>query len=106
MELLEVLELYCELLIARFGLLDQKYVRSYLSKRKLSNQLKHLLSNRDPDPAVSEGVCCVIHAAPRTELKGKKMPPFITLKVSFVLAMLRWELARHCTSLYPQMSLR
>lgn len=25
-ELLELLELYCELLVARFGLLDQKYV--------------------------------------------------------------------------------
>lgn len=25
-ELLELLELYCELLLARFGLLDQKYV--------------------------------------------------------------------------------
>ena len=27
LELLELLELYCELLIARFGLLDQKYVQ-------------------------------------------------------------------------------
>ncbi len=27
-ELLELLELYCELLLARFGLLDQKYVFS------------------------------------------------------------------------------
>jgi len=48
-ELLELLELYCELLIARFGLLDQ--------------------NTREPDPAVNEGVCAVIHAAPRTELK-------------------------------------
>jgi len=48
-ELLELLELYCELLIARFGLLDQ--------------------NTREPDPGVSEGVCAVIHAAPRTELK-------------------------------------
>jgi len=48
-ELLELLELYCELLIARFGLLDQ--------------------NTRDPDPAVNEGVCAIIHAAPRTELK-------------------------------------
>jgi len=48
-ELLELLELYCELLIARFGLLDQ--------------------NTRDPDPGVSEGVCAIIHAAPRTELK-------------------------------------
>ncbi|KAF9444605.1 DUF292-domain-containing protein [Macrolepiota fuliginosa MF-IS2] len=48
-ELLELLELYCELLLARFGLLDQ--------------------NAREPDPAVNEGVCSVIYAAPRTELK-------------------------------------
>ncbi|KAF9055906.1 regulator of Vps4 activity in the MVB pathway-domain-containing protein [Panaeolus papilionaceus] len=48
-ELLEILELYCELLVARFGLLDQ--------------------NTREPDPGVAEGVCSVIHAAPRTELK-------------------------------------
>ncbi|EAU92278.2 hypothetical protein CC1G_00497 [Coprinopsis cinerea okayama7 len=51
-ELLELLELYCELLIARFGLLDQ--------------------STRVPDPGISEGVCSIIHAAPRTELKGEQ----------------------------------
>ncbi|KAI0050630.1 DUF292-domain-containing protein [Auriscalpium vulgare] len=49
LELLELIELYCELLIARFGLVDQ--------------------NTREPDPAVYEGVCCIIHAAPRTELK-------------------------------------
>ncbi|KAF8628239.1 hypothetical protein AX15_004015 [Amanita polypyramis BW_CC] len=49
MELLELLELYCELLLARFGLLDQ--------------------NTREPDPGISEGVCSIIHAAPRTELK-------------------------------------
>jgi len=48
-ELLELLELYCELLLARFGLLDQ--------------------NTRDPDPGIIEGVCSIIHAAPRTELK-------------------------------------
>ncbi|KAJ8701980.1 Vacuolar protein sorting-associated protein ist1 [Pleurotus ostreatus] len=48
-ELLELLELYSELLLARFGLLDQ--------------------NTREPDPGVSEGVCNIIHAAPRTELK-------------------------------------
>ncbi|TFK26714.1 DUF292-domain-containing protein [Coprinopsis marcescibilis] len=48
-ELLELLELYCELLLARFGLLDQ--------------------SARTPDPGIYEGVCSIIHAAPRTELK-------------------------------------
>ncbi|EGO05271.1 hypothetical protein SERLA73DRAFT_43681, partial [Serpula lacrymans var. lacrymans S7.3] len=48
-ELLELLELYCELLLARFGLLDQ--------------------NSREPDPGISEGVCSIIHAAPRTDLK-------------------------------------
>ncbi|KAK0208951.1 DUF292-domain-containing protein [Desarmillaria ectypa] len=48
-ELLELLELYCELLIARFGLLD--------------------MNSREPDPAISEGVCSIIFSAPRTEVK-------------------------------------
>jgi len=48
-ELLELLELHCELIITRFGLLDQP--------------------TKDPDPRVAESVCSVIHAAPRTELK-------------------------------------
>ncbi|EPT03464.1 hypothetical protein FOMPIDRAFT_1022423 [Fomitopsis schrenkii] len=48
-ELLELLELYCELLHARFALLDQ--------------------NTKEPDPAVNEGICSVIYAAPRTEIK-------------------------------------
>ncbi|KAH0837929.1 DUF292-domain-containing protein [Lanmaoa asiatica] len=49
LELLELLELYCELLIARFGLLDQ--------------------NTREPDQGVKEGVCAIIYAAQRTEVK-------------------------------------
>ncbi|KAF9225336.1 DUF292-domain-containing protein [Gyrodon lividus] len=49
LELLELLELYCELLTARFGLVDQ--------------------NTREPDPGISEGVCAIIHAAQRTEVK-------------------------------------
>ncbi|KAG9313964.1 DUF292-domain-containing protein [Chiua virens] len=49
LELLELLELYCELLIARFGLLD--------------------LNTREPDQGIKEGVCAIIHAAQRTEVK-------------------------------------
>ncbi|EIN14381.1 DUF292-domain-containing protein [Punctularia strigosozonata HHB-11173 SS5] len=49
LELLELLELYSELLIARFGLLDN--------------------NAREPDPGVSEAINAVIYAAPRTELK-------------------------------------
>jgi len=48
-ELLELLELHCELIIARFGLLDQQA--------------------KDPDPRIQESICSIIHAAPRTELK-------------------------------------
>ena len=54
-ELLEILELYCELLTARFGLLDT--------------------SAKEPDPGVYEAVCAIIHAALRTELKGNVKPP-------------------------------
>lgn len=49
LELYELLELYCELLIARFGLLDQ--------------------NTRDPDSGIREGVCSIIYAAPRIEVK-------------------------------------
>ncbi|EJU02823.1 DUF292-domain-containing protein, partial [Dacryopinax primogenitus] len=49
LELLELLELYCELLIARFGMLD--------------------VLAREPDPGIAEAVNSVIHAAARTEVK-------------------------------------
>ncbi|KAF8985209.1 hypothetical protein BGZ46_005572 [Entomortierella lignicola] len=47
-EALEIIELYCELLLARFGLLEQ---------------LKNC------DPAIAEAVNTVIYAAPRAEVK-------------------------------------
>ncbi|KAJ3815613.1 DUF292-domain-containing protein [Lentinula aff. lateritia] len=59
LELLELLELYCELLLARFGLLITSH---YVDLNPSS-------SAREPDPAVIEGVCSIIYAAPRTELK-------------------------------------
>ncbi len=46
-ELLEILELYCELLLARTGLLEAK----------------------ECDPGLEEAVKSVIHAAPRTDIK-------------------------------------
>lgn len=46
-ELLEILELYCELLLARIGLLDQ----------------------RECDPGLEEAVKTIIYTAPRTEIK-------------------------------------
>ena len=31
-------------------------------------------SVKEPDPGVHEAVCCIVHAAPRTELKGAPHP--------------------------------
>ncbi|KAI8802330.1 regulator of Vps4 activity in the MVB pathway-domain-containing protein [Cladochytrium replicatum] len=52
MEAMEILELYCELLLARFGLLEQ---------------MKHC------DQAIAEAVNTVIYAAPRSEVKELNM---------------------------------
>ena len=46
-ELLELLELYCELLLARFNLLEYKFI----------------------DSGINEAVTSIIKAAPRTDLK-------------------------------------
>lgn len=48
-ELLEIMELYSEMLIARFALLE--------------------LNQREPDPAIKEPLIAIIHAAPRIELR-------------------------------------
>lgn len=47
-ELMELLELYCELLLARFGLIE---------------------SSRECDPGIAEAVCTVIYAAPKSEAR-------------------------------------
>lgn len=49
LELLELLELYCETLYARFGLLEVR--------------------NNEPDDAIREPMIAIIHAAHRTEVK-------------------------------------
>lgn len=49
-ELLELLELYCEKLQARFNLLDGS-------------------TGTEPEPSISDAVCAIVYAAPRTELK-------------------------------------
>ncbi|KIY46327.1 DUF292-domain-containing protein, partial [Fistulina hepatica ATCC 64428] len=54
LELLELLELYCELVNVRFGLLD------------------NVRNAKEPDPAVAEGVCSIIYAAARTEVSELK----------------------------------
>ncbi|TXT06148.1 hypothetical protein VHUM_03621 [Vanrija humicola] len=53
-ELLELLELYAETLQARFGLLDASVGES-------------------PEPSISDAVCAIVYAAPRTELKELHM---------------------------------
>ncbi|KAF9940876.1 hypothetical protein BGZ67_006538 [Mortierella alpina] len=53
-EALEIIELYCELLLARFGLLEQ---------------LKYGSSLVNCDPAITEAVNTIIYAAPRSEVK-------------------------------------
>ena len=70
MELLELLELYCELLIARFGLVELQSVAIYLLS-EICDLIFVICSTRDPDPGVAEGVSAIIHAAPRTEVKGR-----------------------------------
>ncbi|OCF33369.1 hypothetical protein I316_04788 [Kwoniella heveanensis BCC8398] len=49
-ELLEVLELYAEMLQARFNLLEAS-------------------TGTEPEPSISDAVCAIVYAAPRTELK-------------------------------------
>ncbi|ODN78267.1 hypothetical protein L202_03915 [Cryptococcus amylolentus CBS 6039] len=49
-EMLEVLELYCEKLQARFNMLDAS-------------------TGTEPDASISDAVCAIVYAAPRTELK-------------------------------------
>jgi vacuolar protein sorting-associated protein IST1 len=56
-EMLEILELYCELLLARFGLLEQMYSPDLTDSRK------------ECDPGLEEAVKTIIYAAPRSESK-------------------------------------
>lgn len=67
-ELLELLELYCELLIARFNFLEIRCLQSFPTTAPCF-LIFH--SGREPDPGIYEAVCCLIYASPRTELKGE-----------------------------------
>lgn len=79
LELLELLELYCELLVARFGLLDQL--------------------TREPDPGISEGVCAIIHAAPRTEVKElQSLREYLMYKYGREFSMAVMENRGQCVS--------
>ncbi|KAJ6520255.1 regulator of Vps4 activity in the MVB pathway-domain-containing protein [Mycena sanguinolenta] len=73
-ELLELLELYSELLLARFGLLDQKSAITNVPSDvnpnlppAHGNQIQ--ASQKAFVPNLARGALRIIHAAPRTELK-------------------------------------
>jgi len=100
------LELYCELLLARFGLLEQKFVT--ISKTvmyanpPLTRLSVALISTKEPDPGIVEGVCCIIHAAPRTELKGATPLSLISnIQPSHTLLSPLRNLCCHAKSLDP-----
>ena len=59
-ELHEILELYCELLLARIGLLDSLPLTTHASSAPTTAPL---------DPGLEEAVRCIIYAAPRTEIR-------------------------------------
>jgi len=65
-ELLELLELFCEVLLARFGLLETiKLVLFPLSTLEVPDLSSRRCVDREIDPGVSEAVASIIHAAPR-----------------------------------------
>ncbi|EIW72311.1 hypothetical protein TREMEDRAFT_26847 [Tremella mesenterica DSM 1558] len=77
-ELLELLELYCELLQARFNLLDSS-------------------TATEPEPSISDAVCSIVYAAPRTELKELHvLREFLMHKYgrNFALSLLPTELTQ------------
>jgi len=77
MEALEIIELYCEMLLARFGMIEQmKYVAQ---RRSRGGPPQHgstfspvascgSLVGRDLDPSIEEAVFSLCYAAPRVEV--------------------------------------
>lgn len=59
-ELLEILELYCELLLARIGLLDTSYSTSLLGSDSAKSQ-----AAREFDDSLKEAVLAIIYTAPK-----------------------------------------
>lgn len=64
-ELHEILELYCELLLARFPLLDASGIPSNGRKNSAGGGNGEVVC----DPGLEEAVKSIIYAAPRTEIK-------------------------------------
>lgn len=66
-ELMEILELYCELLLARIGMMDSKW--AYSLPAFLLPSLTNFCHNRECDPGLEEAVKSLIYAAPRSDIK-------------------------------------
>lgn len=60
MELLELLELYSEMLYSRFALLDSSACVAIVGSAN---------ARPEPDPAIAEALAALIHAAQRTEVR-------------------------------------
>ena len=69
LELLEVLELYCETLHARFALLELKKYVAFDFFFSCASTYSIFLVSTEPDDAIREPMLAVIHAAHRTELQ-------------------------------------
>lgn len=65
-ELMEILELYCELLLARVQLMEAKCVTA-LNQQNIERGL--IQDSRECDPGLEEAIKSIIYAAPRTEIK-------------------------------------
>lgn len=74
-ELLELLELYTDTLIARFALLDHSLSSgvnaspSSLTSKATSTSDKGIPADTGPDPALSDALSVILYAAPQAELR-------------------------------------
>jgi vacuolar protein sorting-associated protein IST1 len=58
-------------------------------------------STRQPDPGVSEGVCAIIYAAPRTELKGTSQLNVLQTRSLCDLALMVNVIRAPCPARHP-----
>lgn len=68
-ELHEILELYCELLLARIQLLEQMPNVTSSSSKAASDDKATTADEYDIDPGLEEAVRAIVFAAPKTEIK-------------------------------------
>ncbi|KAL0635968.1 Vacuolar protein sorting-associated protein ist1 [Maublancomyces gigas] len=65
-ELMEILELYCELLLARVQLMEAKYTLPLPPPDRIPGLTR---DSRECDPGLEEAIKSIIYAAPRTDIK-------------------------------------